>query len=94
MDIAARLLTSPSGLHPQIKAPDTSELSENWIASTGHNLRRKQKEAGAVNMLMFVFILYMFVLMHKLQLQRYHVIHIHEYLDDVVITCSEVVDRS
>ena len=45
-------------------------------------------------MLMFVFILYMFVLMHKLQLQRYHVIHIHEYLDDVVITCSEVVDRS
>ena len=37
LDIAARLLTSPSGLHPQIKAPDTSELStyENWIASTG-----------------------------------------------------------
>ena len=51
VDIAARLLTSPSGLHPQIKAPDTSELStyENWIASTGHNLRRKQKGGRTSN---------------------------------------------
>ena len=85
-DIAARLLSSPSGLHPQIKAPDTSELSMRTGSSAqGTTWGANRKERGPVNMLMFVLILYICVLMHKLQVQRY-VINIHEYLDDVVIT--------
>ena len=56
LDIAARLLTSPSGLHPQIKAPDTNELSRRTGSSAQDTTwRANRKEEGPV--IMFVFIL-------------------------------------